>query len=94
VNVGFDEAKRHLITALREGSNGHEMRDSADTKNLLKMGEIDALDLCEIAVRSGGQGHEVSPHHWRENVHVLRCEGWHIKFFFVDSLAVFISVHR
>jgi len=49
-----------LITALREGSYGHEMRDSADTKNLLKMEQIDPLDLCEIVMRSRGQDHEGS----------------------------------
>lgn len=94
--VGFKEARRRLINALQQGTFLHEARSQVDTKNLLQMGQITTDDLCEVVKRCSGQHHEMSPHHTVADVdvHILRRDGWYVKFYFVDPDTIFISVHQ
>lgn len=94
--VGFKEAKRRLIDALREGTFLHEARSQVETKNLLQMGQVTPDDIVEIVKRCSGQHHERSPHHSATgiDVHILRRDGWYVKFYFVDPDTIFISVHQ
>lgn len=94
--VGFKEAQRRLIDALQQGTFLHEARSQVETKNLLQMGQITPDELVEIARRCRGQHHQRSPHHTVPgvDVHVLRRDGWYVKFYFVDPDTVFISVHQ
>lgn len=94
--VGFKEAKRRLIEAIREGTFLQEARSQVETKNLLQMGQITSDDLVEIVKRCSGQHHERSPHHSVAgvDVHILRRDGWYVKFYFVDPDTIFISVHQ
>ncbi len=93
--IGFSEAKRRLITALQQGSFRHAARDGVETKNLLQMGQITSEELSEIVKRCSGQHHQSSPHHQAEevDVHVLKRDGWYVKFYFLDLDTIFISVH-
>ena len=94
--VGCKEAKRRLIEALREGTFLHEARSQIETKNLLQMGQITPSDLVELIKRCSGQHHERSPHHsvTGVDVHILRRDGWYVKFYFVDPDTIFISVYQ
>ena len=94
--IGFREAKNRVIAALKSDAYQHEARDDIETKNLLKIGEVSTADLVDVISKCGGQHHSSSPHHSAENVevHILRRDGWYIKFYFVDPDTVFISVHR
>jgi hypothetical protein len=95
--VGFNIAKRKVIDALNNGTYQHETsRSSIATKNLLAMGSVSSRDLCDVIKRSRGQDHSSSPHHLDRSVqvHVIKREGWYVKFYFVDPNTVFISVHK
>ena len=40
--MGFSEAKRAVVAALREGNFEHEARQALAEKNLLAVGDVDA----------------------------------------------------
>jgi hypothetical protein len=94
--AGFREVKRRLLKALAEGTWLHEARNAIDVKNGLATGAVTAAEVRAIVVRCNGIHHSASPHHAdaATEVHVLRRDGWYIKFYFLDEDAVFISVHR
>lgn len=95
--TGFREAKRKVIRALLEGTYQHETaRSEIATKNLLLTGQVSPADICAVLMRSQGQDHSVSPHHHAPTVevHVIKRDGWYVKFYFLDPDTVFISVHR
>lgn len=94
--IGFTEAKQLLIRALSEGRFLHEGRDQIETKNLLLMGQVTTEELLAVVRRCAGQHHSRSPHHAEPSVdvHILRRDGWYVKFYFVDPDTIFISVHR
>lgn len=94
---GFKTAKQKVIAALRNGTYQHEVsRAGIATKNLLLTGQVTAGDICDLIERSRGQDHSSSPHHNDRSilVHVIRREGWYVKFYFLDPDTIFISVHR
>ncbi len=94
--TGFTRAKRALQAALRDGSYQHEARSGINTKNLLATGAVSAETVLEVVKRCNGSHCESSPHHSVPSVmvHVLRRDGWYIKFYFVDPVTTFISVHQ
>jgi hypothetical protein len=94
--AGFREAKRRVLQALREGRFQHEVRGRIDEKNLLLTGMVTAEFVASVIVRCRGQDHSMSAHHADAavTVHVLRRDGWYIKFYFVDPDTFFISVHK
>lgn len=94
--MGFSEAKERVLQSLREGTYQHAVRTALDTKNALAMGELSASELINIVKRCNGSHHRSSPHHLDPSidVHVLRRDGWYIKFYFLDPDTIFISVHR
>ena len=94
--VGFKEAKRRVLAALQSGAFQHETdRKNLDVKNLLHMGKVSASQICTVIQRSTGNDHECVPHHTVPGlyVHIIRSQGWYVKFYFVDESTVFISVH-
>jgi hypothetical protein len=95
-HVGFREAKRKVLKALAEGTFQHEVRDRIDVKNELSTGDVSAADVASIVNRCNGNHHTASPHHADASVevHVLRRDGWYIKFYFLDDDTVFIGVHQ
>ena len=94
--MGFKDARSAVIQALKEGAYQHESRSGPDEKNLLRIGAVSAEVVCEIIVKCNGNDHMMSPHH-ADNaiiVHVLRRDGWYIKFYIIEPDAIFISVHK
>lgn len=94
---GFRAVKRKVIGALLDGTYQHEARRATiDTKNLLFTGQVSPEDVCGLIKRSLGQDHSSSPHHQDGSVlvHVIKREGWYVKFYFVDPATIFISVHQ
>jgi hypothetical protein len=94
--MGFREAKRRLLEALDSGSFQHAVRDEIDEKNLLLTGKISAGEVRDIVLRCNGSHHSEAPHHMIPGipVHVLRRDGWYIKFYFIDADTFFLSVHK
>ena len=95
-SIGCTEARQRLIRALTEGRFLHEARGQIETKNLLLMGLVSTDELLAVIRRCAGQHHSRSPHHAEPsiNVHILRRDGWYVKFYFVDPDTIFISVHK
>lgn len=93
---GFRFAKEKVLKALADGAYLHEARNAIDVKNLLQMGLVTAEEIAAVIRRCTGAHHTSSPHHWSAEIagHVLRRDGWYIKFYFVDPDTVFISVHK
>ena len=93
--MGFKEAKRRVLEALAEGDFLNDVRDKIDEKNLLHTGEMTAEDVMEIVNMCNGTHHVEAPHHAAAgvSVHVLRRDGWYIKFYFIDEETHFLSVH-
>jgi hypothetical protein len=93
---GFKSAKQKVLKALADGNYLHAERNAIDVKNLLQMGTVSADEVAAVIRRCNGSHHACSPHHSAPEVmvHVLKRDGWYIKFFFVDPQTVFVSVHR
>ncbi len=99
--MGFTEAKRRVLNALKSGLFQHAVRDAIDEKNLLHTGEVSTEEVIGIINKCNGTHHTQSPHHMISNiaVHVLKRDGWYIKFYFIESGTneagtFFLSVHR
>lgn len=94
--AGFRDAKRRVLKALAEGTYLHEARNRIDVKNELATGAITAAEVIAVIARCNGTHHAASPHHADASVdvHVLRRDGWYIKFYFLDEDTTFISVHK
>jgi len=101
--MGFKAAKAAVAKALREGAFEHEAREALAEKNLLAVGEIDAIEVATLIVRTRSEDYGESPHHWDESVvvHTFKPtsgeERWYIKVYFLDQgkeTAMFVSVHR
>jgi len=94
--MGFKDVKRELIAALLEDRYRCVARAAIETKNLIHTGEVDVEFVALLVMGSRGSEHSFFPHHRAKDidVHVLVTSGWYIKFFFLDSLASLISVHR
>ncbi len=93
--MGFKEVKHRVTKALKEGTYQHEARGSIKDKNTLMSGDISPEQLIAVIDRCNGRHHESSEHHALKGieVHILKRDGWYIKFYFVDPNTVFISVH-
>ena len=103
--MGFSEAKRAVVAALREGNFEHEARGALAEKNLLAVGDVDASDVAKLVLKTRSEDYRESPHHWDQSVMVhtftptARKERWYIKVYFLETdgdgrKAMFISVHR
>lgn len=94
--MGFKAAKKAVLAALKQGDYQHAARNDIDVKNLLAAGEVSAEDVMNVIRRCDGTHYECSPHHQLKGVecHVIKAQGWYIKFYFVDPATFFISVHQ
>lgn len=94
--IGFREAKQRAIEALRNKTYQIAERREIETKNLLYGNSIAEEDVIEIISKCRGQDHEMRPHDMVKtvDVHILRKDGWYIKFYFLDPETFFLSVHR
>ncbi len=94
--MGFKEAKRKVLEALSTGAYQHESRKGIDVKNLLAMGNVSAEFVSGLIRKCNGKDHEMSAHDMMRSitVHVLKKDGWYIKFYFIDPDTWFISVHQ
>ncbi|MBA96175.1 MAG: hypothetical protein COB29_07855 [Sulfitobacter sp.] len=94
--IGFKEAKRRAIEALRDKTYEVETRREIETKNLLYSNAVSEEEIIDVISKCRGQDHEMRPHHMVKtvDVHILRKEDWYIKFYFLDPNTIFISVHR
>jgi hypothetical protein len=93
---GFKEARLKVLRALAEGNFQHAERKAIDVKNLLQLGHVSVEEVAAVIQRCNGAHHSCSPHHWAPQimVHVLKRDGWYIKFYFVDPQTIFVSVHK
>ena len=94
--IGFKEAKRRAIEALRDKTYEVETRRDIETKNLLFSHAVSEEDIIDVISKCRGQDHQMRPHDMVKtvDVHILRRDGWYIKFYFLDPTTFFISVHR
>lgn len=94
--VGFRKVKAAVIAALKAGKYQHEARANIVTKNLLATGTISVDEVLSLLQKSNGLQYSTSPHHADDmiDVHLLKTGGWYIKFYFIDSDTMFISVHQ
>jgi predicted GTPase len=101
--MGFTDAKRTVVAALRSGNYEHEPRDVLEEKNLLAVGEVTEEQVIHALNRATGKDYSSSAHHWDESteVHTFkpRVDGvtWYIKAYVVDEgsgRVTFISVHK
>ena len=94
--IGFKEAKRRAIEALRNKTYQVAQRQEIETKNLLYANAVSEEDIIAVISKCRGQDHEMRPHDMIKtiDVHILRKDGWYIKFYFLDPDTFFLSVHR
>ena len=103
--LGFKEARRKAIAALKNRDIQFEPRSALDGKNLLATGEVLPEFVIELLQCCRGGHYQSRPHHFDRSVevHIFRPrhggEAWYIKLYFVEcedveDMAVFISVHR
>ena len=91
--MGFDDAKRQVVEALRAGKVEHDTREPG--KNLLALGLVDVPTAVELVERTRGNEARSSPHHFDPSleVWVFRPRGWYIKFYY-RRVWRFASFHR
>lgn len=91
----FKGVTYRVIKALKEGTYQHAARGNIEDKNALMTGDISPEQLIAIINRCNGTHHESSEHHEIKGIeiHILKRDGWYIKFYFVDPDTIFISVH-
>jgi len=99
-------ARSAAISALLEGRVQHEARSAIDRKNLLLVGEVNALEVIGLLKKCVGKQYAVSPHHQVKgiDVHVFKPKGslragapsrcWYIKLYFLQPDVWVISVHE
>ncbi len=104
--MGFKDARRAAIEAIRQGRIQHQVRNEIDEKNLLLTGEVTTGQVVRLLNACRGDQHTSSPHHHDRSieVHVFRPEAsvaagaskvrWYIKLYFIEPDVWFISVHR
>ena len=94
--LGFKAAKKAVLAALKDGDYQHADRNQIDVKNLLAVGDVSAQEIIDVIRRCDGTHYQSSPHHQIKSVecHVIKAQGWYIKFYFVDPATFFISVHQ
>lgn len=94
--MGFKDIKLTVIAALRAGNYQHEARKDINVKNLLATGQVSASDVESILRNCTSNHLQTSPHDLDGSidVHVVKKDGWYIKFYFIDPDTTFISVHK
>jgi hypothetical protein len=96
--MGFKDARKLLVEALRAKEYDHERRGDIAQKNLLYAGVVTADFVTELLLRCQGWEYSTSRHHFLElDCHIFTPkkdgEQWYIKAFLEPERAVFISVH-
>lgn len=78
MKIGFKEAKRRAIEALRNMTNQVAQRREIEAKNLLYANEVSEEDIIAVISKYRGQDHEMRPHDMIKtiDVHILRKDGW------------------
>lgn len=94
--MGFHTVKKRLLEALRAGTFMHEARHAISSKNLLLMGEVTVSQVIHLVNKCTGLDHQSAPHHFLKNIeiHILKKDGWYIKFYILEPDVWFISVHQ
>lgn len=94
--MGYKDAKSGILKALNSGVFQHEARNDISDKNKLQTAEITVQDVIKLITKSNGNDHTCSPHHVISGieVHVIKVDGWYIKFYFLEPDTFFISVHQ
>jgi hypothetical protein len=101
--MGFNEARRLTIEALRDGRFQHEPRPYALDKNLLATGDVSVDDVIYLLQRCRGTQFETRPHQDdpSQELNIFKPSWgrtrWYIKSYLVEIdeiTAVFISVHE
>ncbi|MBV8076743.1 MAG: hypothetical protein JO284_10110 [Planctomycetaceae bacterium] len=101
--MGFTEARKKAVEALRSGRFQSEPEGVVKGKNLLGTGEISSADVIDLLHRCRGPQHSSNPHHFNADitVHVfqpvMNQVQWYIKLYFItyeDADVMFMSVHK
>ena len=101
--MGFKDARRAIIAALRAGRFQHEPRSLSVEKNLLAAGLVTIEDVITLLECCKGTQHQTSVHHFdaTQTIHIFQPtrggERWYLKAYLVkweETIAVFISVHK
>ena len=103
--MGFKDARKKAIEALKKGEFHHESRGNIDDKNLLLTGKVSVDDVIGLLRRCRGDQHSSSPHYNAASVDVhvfkpvIKEAGgtetrWYIKLYFLDPDTWFNSVHQ
>ncbi len=95
METGYKKARQKIIQALSDQNYQFAERNNIDEKNLLATGDVSPEDVIKLIKKSSGKHHTKSPHHRIPSVstHIIKIDGWYIKFYFIDPDAFFISVH-
>ena len=98
--MGFKDSKQKAIECLNNGLVSHELRNDINTKNLLAIGQVSLEQVIVILKQSRGGSYSSSPHHYDASVdvHIVKTHyfgnNWYIKWYFIETNCIFISVHH
>lgn len=94
--MGFNDAKKKVLDALKNGTYQHAARAQIDGKNLLETGDVSSEFVIKLVTKCNGNNCTISTHHQISSVevYVLKKDGWYVKFYFIDPDTFFISVHQ
>ena len=89
--MGFREAKRDFLEALKNGRVSHEIRAGQDDKNWILSGQIDHEEAPDIVNATRGNQAGSSPHHLSPDIEVwifkptYKGDRWYVKGYLKGS---------
>jgi hypothetical protein len=89
--MGFREAKRDFLEALKNGRVSHESRAGQDDKNWILSGQIDHEEAADIVNATRGNQAGSSPHHLSPDIEVwifkptYKGDRWYVKGYLKGS---------
>lgn len=104
--MGYNDQKRYVLAAIKQGSIQHATRGTAhsngtlDVKNLLATGAVSAELVADIIKASSGRDYRCQPHDQIKgiDVHIITKQhaglNWYIKWYVIEPDVYFISVHN
>lgn len=89
--MGFRDAKRDFIEALKDGRISHETRSGQADKNWIFSGRLDLAEAADIVAATRGNQASSSPNHLNPDVEVwifkptYKGDCWYVKGYLKDE---------
>lgn len=94
--MGLKRARDLIVKCLKSGEFVNEDRLNQAEKNLLATRQVTEQDVIKMVCSCTGNQYEERDHETVPGVkvHIMKPNGWYIKFYYSEPNCIVISVHR